>query len=157
MASTKLQHDADATEVGRIPIPRKARCLRKAAGRGDRPVGLGINPHCCAAAMAGRNWSRMSGCTLAWSCCRSPLPGTAVGASRRFASSRPGMGLGLSLFSTAAVSFTIRDLNDGDVSFIHIFSLVTVVTVPGLVLAARHHRIARPPKCGALAGHREPS
>lgn len=49
----------------------------------------------------------------------------------------------LSLFSTAIVSFTIRDLNDGRPSFIHLFSLVTVVTVPGLVLAARHHRIAR--------------
>jgi uncharacterized membrane protein len=49
----------------------------------------------------------------------------------------------LSLFTTAVVSFTIRDLNEGGFSFIHIFSLITVVTVPGLVLAARHHRIAR--------------
>jgi uncharacterized membrane protein len=49
----------------------------------------------------------------------------------------------LSLFSTAIVSFTIRDLNDGGLSFIHIFSAVTVLTVPALVLAARNHRIAR--------------
>ena len=49
----------------------------------------------------------------------------------------------LSLFATAMASFTIRDLNDGSFSFIHIFSLVTVVTVPVLVLAARSHRIAR--------------
>lgn len=49
----------------------------------------------------------------------------------------------ISLFSTALVSFTVRDLNDGGLSFIHIFSAVTILTVPALVFAARHHRIAR--------------
>ncbi len=49
----------------------------------------------------------------------------------------------ISLFSTALISFGIRDINDGGFSFVHIFSVITVVTVPMLVLAARHHRIAR--------------
>jgi uncharacterized membrane protein len=49
----------------------------------------------------------------------------------------------LSLFATALISFGIRDINDGGFSFIHIFSIVTIVTMPMLVLAARHHRIAR--------------
>jgi uncharacterized membrane protein len=49
----------------------------------------------------------------------------------------------LSLFSTALISFGIRDINDGGFSFVHIFSIVTIVTVPMLVLAARHQRIAR--------------
>jgi uncharacterized membrane protein len=49
----------------------------------------------------------------------------------------------ISLFSTALVSFGIRDINDGGFSFIHIFSIVTIVTVPLLVFAALHHRIAR--------------
>jgi uncharacterized membrane protein len=50
---------------------------------------------------------------------------------------------GLSLFITALISLGIRDINDGGFSFIHIFSIVTVVTVPLLVYAARHHHIAR--------------
>jgi uncharacterized membrane protein len=49
----------------------------------------------------------------------------------------------ISLFGTALVSFEIRDINNGSVSFVHIFSIVTIVTVPMLVFAARHHRIAR--------------
>ena len=49
----------------------------------------------------------------------------------------------LSLFGTALISFGIRDVNDGDFSFIHIFSIITILTVPMLVFAARHHRIAR--------------
>ena len=48
-----------------------------------------------------------------------------------------------SLFATAVISFGIRDINDGGLSFIHIFSVVTIVSVPTLVLAARHHKIAR--------------
>jgi uncharacterized membrane protein len=48
-----------------------------------------------------------------------------------------------SLFATALISFGIRDINDGGLSFIHIFSVVTIITVPMLVFAARHHRIAR--------------
>jgi uncharacterized membrane protein len=49
----------------------------------------------------------------------------------------------VSLFTTAAVSFGIRDINDGQLSYIHIFSVVTIVSVPLLILAARHHQIAR--------------
>jgi uncharacterized membrane protein len=49
----------------------------------------------------------------------------------------------LSLFATALISLGIRDINDGGFSFIHIFSIVTIITVPMLVFAARHHRIAR--------------
>ena len=49
----------------------------------------------------------------------------------------------VSLFATALISFGIRDINDGGLSFIHIFSVVTIITVPMLVFAARHHRIAR--------------
>ena len=49
----------------------------------------------------------------------------------------------MSLFATALISFGIRDVNEGGFSFIHIFSIITVVTVPMLVFAARHHRIAR--------------
>lgn len=45
------------------------------------------------------------------------------------------------LFVTAVLSFGIRDLNAGGLSFIHIFSAVTVVSVPWLVVAARHHRL----------------
>ena len=49
----------------------------------------------------------------------------------------------LSLFGTALISFGIRDVNDGGFSFIHIFSIITILTVPMLVFAARHHRVAR--------------
>jgi uncharacterized membrane protein len=49
----------------------------------------------------------------------------------------------VSLFATALISFGIRDINDGGLSFIHVFSVITIVTVPMLVFAARHHRIAR--------------
>jgi uncharacterized membrane protein len=49
----------------------------------------------------------------------------------------------ISLFCTAGISFAIREINDGGLSFIHIFSAITVVIVPILVLAARHHQIAR--------------
>ncbi len=49
----------------------------------------------------------------------------------------------MSLFATAALSFGIRGINAGDLSFIHVFSVVTIVFVPLLVLAARRHRIAR--------------
>jgi uncharacterized membrane protein len=49
----------------------------------------------------------------------------------------------ISLFGTSLISFGIRDVNDGGFSFIHIFSIITILTVPMLVFAARHHRIAR--------------
>ena len=38
----------------------------------------------------------------------------------------------VSLFATALISFGIRDINDGGLSFIHIFSVVTIITVPML-------------------------
>jgi uncharacterized membrane protein len=49
----------------------------------------------------------------------------------------------ISLFATALVSFGIRDINQGGLSFVHIFSVITIITVPLLVFAARRHRIAR--------------
>jgi uncharacterized membrane protein len=49
----------------------------------------------------------------------------------------------LSLFGTALISFGIRGINDGGLSIVHLFSVVTIVSVPLLVFAARHQRIAR--------------
>ena len=49
----------------------------------------------------------------------------------------------ISLLATALISFGICEINDGGLSFIHIFSVITIVTVPMLSFAARHHRIAR--------------
>jgi uncharacterized membrane protein len=49
----------------------------------------------------------------------------------------------ISLFATALISFGIRDVNNGKLSFVHIFSVITIVTVPLLIFAARYHRIAR--------------
>jgi uncharacterized membrane protein len=45
------------------------------------------------------------------------------------------------MFATAAVSFGIRG-EDGSFSLIHIFSVITVITVPLMVFAARNHRVA---------------
>lgn len=56
----------------------------------------------------------------------------------------------LSLFSTALVSFGIRDINDGGLSFIHIFSVITILTVPMPVFAARHRNAVRGLVTGAL-------
>lgn len=47
------------------------------------------------------------------------------------------------LFATALISFGIRDISHGGLSFIHLFSVVTMVAVPLLVFAGRHHMIAR--------------
>jgi uncharacterized membrane protein len=47
----------------------------------------------------------------------------------------------IAMFVTALASFAIR--TGGGFSLIHILSVVTVVTVPLMVLAARRHRIAR--------------
>jgi uncharacterized membrane protein len=44
---------------------------------------------------------------------------------------------------TAAFSFGIRGINDGGFSFIHLFSVLTIVQVPVIVWTARTHRHAR--------------
>lgn len=49
----------------------------------------------------------------------------------------------VSLFASALISFGIRDITAGGLSYIHIFSIITVIAVPALVFAARHHRIAQ--------------
>jgi uncharacterized membrane protein len=41
---------------------------------------------------------------------------------------------------TAAFSFGIRDINDGSLSYIHLFSVLTLVQVPVIVWTARTHR-----------------
>lgn len=46
----------------------------------------------------------------------------------------------VSLFATALISFGIRG---GSLSLIHIFSVITIVTVPMFVWTARHRRIDR--------------
>lgn len=47
----------------------------------------------------------------------------------------------LALFGTAALSFDIRLINRGGLSPIHILSLLTMIQVPRIVLAARRHDI----------------
>ena len=47
----------------------------------------------------------------------------------------------VAMFATAVTSFFIRGIGDGALSGIHIFSLITVVSVPSLVLAARAHKV----------------
>ena len=62
----------------------------------------------------------------------------------------------VTLFLTALISFGIRETNNGALSFIHVFSIITVISVPMLVWMARRHmvphhrRIARGPTSGAL-------
>ena len=46
------------------------------------------------------------------------------------------------LFSTALLSLGIRVINPGSLSPIHILSVVTLIGVPRLIVAARQHRIA---------------
>lgn len=48
----------------------------------------------------------------------------------------------VAMFATAALSFGIRGIGDGALSGIHIFSVLTVVSVPLLVLAARAHKVS---------------
>ena len=43
------------------------------------------------------------------------------------------------LFLTAAISFGVREINDGGFSFIHLLSVLTVVQVPLIVVYARRH------------------
>lgn len=49
----------------------------------------------------------------------------------------------VSLFATAVLSFGIHGISSGELSYIHIFSAITVIAVPWLVFAGRTHRIAR--------------
>ncbi len=46
------------------------------------------------------------------------------------------------MFSTAIATLFIRDMNGGQFSPIHLFSLMSIVGVPMAVLAARHGRVA---------------
>jgi uncharacterized membrane protein len=46
----------------------------------------------------------------------------------------------IAMFTTGALSFWIRGINGG-LSFIHIFSVMTVIAVPSLVIAARAHQV----------------
>lgn len=47
----------------------------------------------------------------------------------------------IAMLVTATASLFIRDLNDGGFSGIHIFSAITLVSLPLLVLAARAHNV----------------
>lgn len=47
------------------------------------------------------------------------------------------------LFGTAVITFGIRDINDGHFSFIHLFSVLTIVMVPLLVWAAHSQKIVQ--------------
>lgn len=54
---------------------------------------------------------------------------------------RLGWAWSIAMFSTAVISLGIRGIGDGHLSFIHLFSLLTIVGVPLLVLAARAHKV----------------
>jgi uncharacterized membrane protein len=47
------------------------------------------------------------------------------------------------MFFTAIISLNIRLINRGEMSWIHILSVLTIIGVPVLVIAARRHDIAR--------------
>ncbi len=47
----------------------------------------------------------------------------------------------IAMFSTGVISLGIRGLGEGHLSWIHLFSLLTIVSVPLLVLAARAHKV----------------
>jgi uncharacterized membrane protein len=47
----------------------------------------------------------------------------------------------IAMFATAVITFFIRDIRDGGLSGIHLFSLLTLVSVPTLILAARAHKV----------------
>ncbi len=49
----------------------------------------------------------------------------------------------IAMFATAVMSFGIRLTNRGDLSVIHILSVITIIGVPVLVIAARRHDLAR--------------
>jgi uncharacterized membrane protein len=49
----------------------------------------------------------------------------------------------VAMMLTAAFSFGIRGINDGEFSFIHLFSVLTLVQVPVIVWSARRHQHAR--------------
>jgi len=47
----------------------------------------------------------------------------------------------VSMFSSALLSFWVREREDGALSAIHILSLIVLLSVPLLVWNARHHRV----------------
>lgn len=55
---------------------------------------------------------------------------------------RLGWAWSVAMFSTAVISIGIRS-DDGRLSFIHLFSLLTIVSVPLLVFAARAHKVEK--------------
>jgi uncharacterized membrane protein len=46
------------------------------------------------------------------------------------------------MFTTATISLDIRIINRGSFSFIHLLSILTIIGVPMLIIAARRHDIA---------------
>lgn len=46
------------------------------------------------------------------------------------------------MFTTAVSTIFIREINEGDFSFIHIFTVLTFIAVPKAILTARQGRIA---------------
>lgn len=49
----------------------------------------------------------------------------------------------VAMFLTALLSFAVRDVNHGGLSFIHLLSAWTIVQVPIIVTSARNHKVAR--------------
>ena len=47
----------------------------------------------------------------------------------------------IAMFATGVISFGVRGVNNGGLSWIHIFSAITVIAVPLIVIHARRHRI----------------
>lgn len=47
----------------------------------------------------------------------------------------------VAMFGTGVTSLFIRGINDGGFSGIHLFSLLTIVSVPMLILTARAHKV----------------
>lgn len=54
---------------------------------------------------------------------------------------RLGWAWSLAMVTTALISFDIRQTNDGEFSFIHLLSILTLVLVPLLIWEARRHQI----------------
>lgn len=47
------------------------------------------------------------------------------------------------MFATALISFDLRGINSGGLSYIHVLSVLTVITVPVLVISARRRDLRR--------------
>ncbi len=47
------------------------------------------------------------------------------------------------MFATALISLDMRMINRGEFSFIHVLSVITLIGVPVLILAARRHDVRR--------------